>query len=230
MGCDILLVCIKIDLGFSLNHSTTESNMAFTNRMGMTMRQALRRAIEASSAATHLVVKFKEDETISMVSVKRVVDLDPASLRIFSECAIRWSNNSIYKATVLAMGKLFFTFKIQCSFCMCACSIITLEYVVYTMYILHVGDEKKMKEAEKTAIDAMDDSENNPRKANTSKRPRATSKLSTDKSPPKKRSKKKTTTALSTTALSSNKYNYKEVSTTNKFTCTCTCNSCLYHH
>ena len=78
---------------------------------------------------------------------------------------------------------------------------------LHSVYIL--GDEKKMKEAEKNAIDAIDDSENNPRIANT-KRQRANN-LFSDSSPPKKRSKKKTTTALS-----SNKYNYKEVSTTNR--------------
>ena len=79
--------------------------MAFVNRRTLTCRQAVRRVIRETSTASHVLVKFKEDGTMSVISVKNIVEPAPVNLTIFSECKVKWSDRQMYQATVLAMGK-----------------------------------------------------------------------------------------------------------------------------
>ena len=79
--------------------------MAHVNRMPLTCRQALRRALQVSSTASHFLVQFKEDGAVSVISVKNIVEPSVANLKIFSNCEVGWSDRKTYQATVLAMGK-----------------------------------------------------------------------------------------------------------------------------
>lgn len=54
--------------------------------------------------ATHLLVKFHEDEKTSVIPAKRVTSPAVATLDVSATCSVRWSDHKIYKATVLAMG------------------------------------------------------------------------------------------------------------------------------
>ena len=73
--------------------------------MALTSRQAVRHALKASATATHFVVKFTEDEEVSVVPAKRIVNPPPSTLQVSSLCSVRWSDNKTYDATVLAMGE-----------------------------------------------------------------------------------------------------------------------------
>ena len=79
--------------------------MALANRRPLTSRQAVRKAIRETSSASHFMVRFMEDQAISVVSSKHIVEPHPTSLKVFSECTVKWSNDETYKATVLSMGK-----------------------------------------------------------------------------------------------------------------------------
>ena len=79
--------------------------MALANRRPLTSRQAVRKAIRETSSASHFMVRFMEDQAVSVVSSKHIVEPRPTSLKVFSECTVKWSNGETYKATVSSMGK-----------------------------------------------------------------------------------------------------------------------------
>lgn len=69
-------------------------------------RMSVRSKINETKLATHLLVKFHEDDQTSVIPVKRVTSpavstLEPSAT---CTCTVRWSDNKMYKATVLAMG------------------------------------------------------------------------------------------------------------------------------
>ena len=73
--------------------------------MSLTTRQATTRAINETSGATHLVVKFKEDSAICLVPAKRIIEPPTTELNVLDDCKVKWSDAKIYDATVLALGK-----------------------------------------------------------------------------------------------------------------------------
>ena len=73
--------------------------------MALTSRQALNRALKETATATYFVVKFTEDEEVSVVPAKCIVDPSPSSLKVSSLCSVRWSDKRTYNATVLAIGE-----------------------------------------------------------------------------------------------------------------------------
>ena len=79
------------------------------NRVPLTCRQALRRALQVPSTASHFLVQFK-DGAVSVIWVKNIVEPSVANLKIFSNCEVRWSDRKTYQATVLAMGKDLYKF------------------------------------------------------------------------------------------------------------------------
>ena len=46
-----------------------------------------------------LLVQFKEDGAVSVISVKNIVEPSVANLKIFSNCEVRWSDRKTYQAT-----------------------------------------------------------------------------------------------------------------------------------
>lgn len=84
---------------------TKKTRMALASRRPLTSRQAVRQVLKATSGATHFVVKFTEDQAVSVVAAKHVVEPLPSTLKVFGECLVKWSDNKTYKATILAMGK-----------------------------------------------------------------------------------------------------------------------------
>ena len=66
------------------------------------------------------MVKFVDDQAISVISSKHIVESPPTNLKVFDECIVKWSDDTNYKATVLTMGKgsiLHIEF-----FLLCACA------------------------------------------------------------------------------------------------------------
>ena len=63
--------------------------MALVNRMTLTCRQAVRRVIRESSTASHVLAKFKEDGTMSVISVKNIVKPAHVNLKILSERKVK---------------------------------------------------------------------------------------------------------------------------------------------
>ena len=51
------------------------------------------------------MVRFMEDQAVSVVSSKHIVEAHSTGLKVFSECTVKWSDDETYKATVLSMGK-----------------------------------------------------------------------------------------------------------------------------
>ena len=56
----------------------------------MTMRQALCQVLKDTSIGTHFVVKFTDDQAISLLSGNHIVD----SFKVFGECLVKWTDNS----------------------------------------------------------------------------------------------------------------------------------------
>ena len=65
---------------------------------------SVRSLINETRNATHLLVKFHEDEQTSVIPAKRVISPTVSTLKVSATCTVRWSDNKMYKATVLAMG------------------------------------------------------------------------------------------------------------------------------
>ena len=65
---------------------------------------SVRSLINETKNATHLLVKFHEDEQTSVIPAKRVTSPAVATLEVSATCSVRWSDHKTYKATVLAMG------------------------------------------------------------------------------------------------------------------------------
>ena len=65
---------------------------------------SIRSLINETKNATHLLVKFHEDEQTSVIPAKRVTSPAVATLEVSATCSVRWSDHKTYKATVLAMG------------------------------------------------------------------------------------------------------------------------------
>jgi len=74
---------------------------------------ALRRACAESKAAapTHALVQFEEEDTISVVPLKRVSSPPREDLAKGVRCTVKWALGKLYLGVVLAIGKAF------CSFC-----------------------------------------------------------------------------------------------------------------
>ena len=64
-----------------------------------TERQALKSAISATSTPPFFVVKFDCD---AHVPAKLIINPDPATLSVKSECVVRWQDRCRYEAVVLA--------------------------------------------------------------------------------------------------------------------------------
>ena len=79
--------------------------MALASRRPLTSRQAVRKVLRETTSASHFMVGFMEDEAVSVISSKHIVEPLPANLKVFEECTVRWSDDNTYKATVLSMGK-----------------------------------------------------------------------------------------------------------------------------
>ena len=82
--------------------------------MALTTRQALSRALKETSGVSHFVVKFLEDKAVSLISTKHIVEPPPSTLKVFSECSVKWSDKKTYRATVIAMGKYVLVYIIVC--------------------------------------------------------------------------------------------------------------------
>jgi len=82
-----------------------QGGMALASRRPLTTRQAVCQALKETSSATHFVVKFMEDQAVSLVAARHIVEPSPSTLKVFSECSVKWSDKNTYQATVLAMGK-----------------------------------------------------------------------------------------------------------------------------
>ena len=91
---------------FELKQNTaTEVIMALANRRPLTSRQAVRKVLKETTLASHFMVRFVEDQAVSVVSLKHIIELLPTNVKVFDECTVRWSDDNTYKATVLSMGK-----------------------------------------------------------------------------------------------------------------------------
>ena len=86
-------------------NTATEITMALANRRPLTSRQAMRKALKETTLASHFMVRFVEDQAVSVVSSKHVIEPLPTNLKVFDECTVKWSDDNTYKATVLSMGK-----------------------------------------------------------------------------------------------------------------------------
>ena len=73
--------------------------------MALTSRQASSHALKESATATHFVVKFTEDQEVSVIPAKHIVDPSPSSLQVSNLWSVRQSDKKTYNATVLAMGE-----------------------------------------------------------------------------------------------------------------------------
>jgi hypothetical protein len=65
----------------------------------------LHKALKEITSASHFMVRFVEDQAVSVVSSKHIIEPLPTNLKVFEECTVRWSDDNTYKATVLSMGK-----------------------------------------------------------------------------------------------------------------------------
>ena len=87
-------------------NTETEITMALVpNRRPLTSRQAMRKALRETTLASHFMVRFVQDQAVSVVSSKHIVEPPPTNLKVFDECTVKWSDDTTYKATVLSMGK-----------------------------------------------------------------------------------------------------------------------------
>ena len=172
--------------------------MALANRRPLTSRQAVRKVIKETTLASHFMVRFVDDQAVSVVSSKHIVEPPPTNLKVLSECTVKWSDDNTYKATVLSMGK-----EVTCilySFNMCM--------------FLYVGNEKEMRKAESNLLKpGRSDSENC---TPTQKRQREDN---SENGPVPKKARKSTKGTPTTTKMTpAAKYNYKEVWNTVNFT------------
>lgn len=75
-----------------------------------TFKMALRKLISQTKSSTHALVRFTEDQQISIVSmksivlVKRLTSQPVSSLSVSAVCTMKWSENKEYEGTILALG------------------------------------------------------------------------------------------------------------------------------
>ena len=65
----------------------------------------MHKALKETTLASHFMVRFVEDQAVSVASSKHIVEPPPTNLKVFDECTVKWSDDT-YKATVLSMGEL----------------------------------------------------------------------------------------------------------------------------
>ena len=85
-------------------NTATEITMALATRRPLTSRQVMHKALKETTLANHFMVRFVEDQVVSVVSSKYVVEPLPTNLKVFDECTVKWSDDNTYKATVSIHG------------------------------------------------------------------------------------------------------------------------------
>ena len=72
---------------FELKQNTaTEIIMALAS---LTSRQALHKVLKETTLASHFMVRFMENQAVTVVSSKHIVEPLPTNLKVFSECTVR---------------------------------------------------------------------------------------------------------------------------------------------
>ena len=69
-------------------NTETEITMALVNRRSLTSRQAMRKALKETTLASHFMVRFVEDQAVSVVSSKHIVEPPPTNLKVFDDSAL----------------------------------------------------------------------------------------------------------------------------------------------
>ena len=101
----------------------------------------------------YLHVRFMDDQAVSVISSKHIIEPPPTNLKVFSECTVKWSDNGLYKATVLSMGK-------ESVLYVCILYFSNHVHVACTNFVC-VGNEKEMKKAKSNLLKpGYHDSEN----------------------------------------------------------------------
>ena len=54
-----------------------------------------------TAVATHAVVLFTADDSVSIVPVKRIIE---ENVQVQQPCSVRWTNDTIYEGTLQAIG------------------------------------------------------------------------------------------------------------------------------
>ena len=68
----------------------------------MAFRKACAESSKASAKPTHALVQFEDDNSISVVAVKRIV---ADELIKEAPCKVQWARNMVYSGLLLAVGK-----------------------------------------------------------------------------------------------------------------------------